>query len=135
MNGEIEEVQHALNGWLDTKSIMWNQRSRNMWLVDGDQNTSFFHAKASHWQQHNSILGLYNADGVWQKDDQRVEGIVVDYFTNIFESNGLLDVSLVVNVIKPVVTDVMNTGLTQDFQATEVIKALKQMHPKKSSRT
>ena len=133
MNGEIEEVQHALNGWLDTKSIMWNQRSRNMWLVDGDQNTSFFfHAKASHWQQHNSILGLYNAEGVWQEDDQRVEGIVVDYFTNIFESNGLSDVSLVVNVIKPVVTDVMNTSLTQDFQATEVIKALKQMHPKKA---
>ena len=50
MNGEIEEVQHALNGWLDTKSIMWNQRSSNMWLVDGDQNTSFFHANASHWQ-------------------------------------------------------------------------------------
>ena len=135
MNGEIEEVQHALNGWLDTKSIMWNQWSRNMWLVDGDQNTSFFYAKASHWQQHNSILGLYNAEGVWQEDDQRVEDIVVDYFTNIFESNGLSDVSLVVNVIKPVVTDVMNTGLTQDFQATEVIKALKQMHPKKSSKT
>ena len=95
----------------------------------------FFNAKASHWQQHNSILGLYNAEGVWQEDDQRVKDIVVDYFTNIFESNGLSDVSLVVNVIKPVVTDVMNTGLTQDFQATEVIKALKQMHPKKSSRT
>ena len=56
----------------------------------------------------------------------------ITYFTNIFESNSLSDVSLVVNVIKPVVTDVTNTGLTQDFQATEVIKALKQMHPKKA---
>ena len=39
-----------------------------------------------------------------------------------------------VNAIKPVVTDVMNIGLTQDFQATEVIKALKRMHPKQAPR-
>ena len=57
---------------------------------------------------------------------------MVDYFTNIFKSNGLSDVSLMVNAIKPVVTDVMNIGLTQDFQAAEVIKALKQIHPKKA---
>ena len=30
------------------------------------------------------------------------------------------------------VTKSMNTGLVQEFQATEVVKALKQMHPKKS---
>ena len=50
---------------------------------------------------------------------------MVDYFTNIFKSNGPSNVSLMVNAIKPVVTDVMNIGLTQDFQAVEVIKALK----------
>ena len=59
---------------------------------------------------------------------------MVDYFTNIFKSNDLSDVSLMVNAIKPVVTDVMNIGLTQDFQATEVIKALKRMHPKQAPR-
>ena len=57
---------------------------------------------------------------------------MVDYFTNIFKSNDLSDVSLMVNAIKPVVTDVMNIGLTQDFQVAKVIKALKHMHPKKA---
>ena len=45
VNGEIEEVWRALNGWFDMKSVMWNQLSRNMWLVDGDHNTSFFSCK------------------------------------------------------------------------------------------
>ena len=58
---------------------------------------------------------------------------MVDYFTNIFKSNGPFDASPVINAIKPVVTDVMNTSLTQDFQVAEVIKALKQIHPKKAA--
>ena len=45
VNGEIEEVWRALNGWFDMKLVMWNQLSRNMWLVDGDRNTSFFSCK------------------------------------------------------------------------------------------
>ena len=99
MNGEIEEVWRALNGWLDTESVMWNQRSRNMWLVGGDQSTSFFHAKALHRHQINLILGLCDAEGVWQEDDQRIENIVVDYYTSIFKSNGPTNASTVVNAI------------------------------------
>ena len=49
---------------MDMESVMWNQRSRNMWLVDRDRNTCFFHTKASHRHQHNSILGLCNVEGV-----------------------------------------------------------------------
>ena len=34
--------------------------------------------------------------------------------------------------VQPRVTESMNRGLVQEFQAAEVVKALKQMHPKKS---
>ena len=34
--------------------------------------------------------------------------------------------------VQPLVTESMNKGLVQEFQAAEVVKALKQMHPKKS---
>ena len=78
---------------------MWNQRSRNMCLVGGDQSTSFFHAKALHRHQINLILGLCDAEGVWQEDDQRIENIVVDYYTSIFKSNGPTNASTVVNAI------------------------------------
>ena len=58
--------------------------------------------------------------------------IVVDYFSNILKSNGIIDASAVVAAVQPVVTKSMNRGLVQEFQAAEVVKALKQMHPKKS---
>ena len=106
MNGdtvreEIIEIRRALNGWLDTEAVMWNQRSRNMRLVDGDQNTSFFHAKASHRYQKNLILGICDDDSAWQEDDRWFEDIVVKYFANIFKTNGPSDSSTVLNTIQP----------------------------------
>ena len=57
---------------------------------------------------------------------------MVDYFSNIFKSNRIIDASGVVGVVQSMVTESMNKGLVQEFQVAEVVKALKQMHPKKS---
>ena len=43
-----------------------------------------------------------------------------------------MDIVVVIEAIKPFVTSPMNEYLCQTFQAKEVHKALKQMHPKKS---
>ena len=102
-----------------------------MWLVGGDRNTCFFHAKASNKHQRNSIEGTCDANSIWQEDDHQVETIMVDYFSNIFKSNRIIDASIVVEVVQPMVIESMNRGLVQEFQAIEVVKALKQMHPKK----
>ena len=61
-----------------------------------------------------------------------MERIILDYFSNIFHSNGPTNTSAIVVAIQPVVIDSMNNFLCQPFQADEVHRALKQMHPKKS---
>ena len=61
-----------------------------------------------------------------------MEQINLGYFSNIFHSNGSTDILAIVVAIKPVVTDSMNRFLCQPFQAEEVHRTLKQMHPKKS---
>ena len=71
---------------------------------------------------------------MWQTDDHSMEQITLGYFSNIFHSNGSTDILAIVVAIKPVVTDSMNRFLCQSFQADEVHRALKQMHPKKSPR-
>ena len=58
----------------------------------------------------------------------------MDYFADIFKSNGSIDASKVVEVGQPMVTNAMNLGLIQKFHATEVARALEQMHPKKAPR-
>ena len=64
----IGEDRRALNNWLDKELVVWNQ------------DTSFFHAKASNRHQRISIEGMCDAKGIWQEDDCHVKTIVVDYF-------------------------------------------------------
>ena len=47
MLGHIILTHRSLNYWLDVENTMWHQRSRHLWIIDGDHNTSFFHQKAS----------------------------------------------------------------------------------------
>jgi hypothetical protein len=62
-NGFSEEVD-ALNKRLDElllrEEIMWKQRSRITWLKLGDQNTRFFHRKATWRAKKNKIQSLKN---------------------------------------------------------------------------
>ena len=54
-----------------------------------------------------------------------MEGIVVNYLSSILQTNGHTDTSIVVDAILPVVSNVMNDALIQDFRLYEVSKALK----------
>ena len=104
-----------------------------MWITDGNRNTSFFHQKAINRKQRNIINGLTDDSRVWHEDDQGMERIILDYFSNIFQSNSPTDTTAIDEAIQPVVTKSMNNFLCQPFQEVEVHKALKQMHPKKST--
>nr|XP_023918258.1 uncharacterized protein LOC112029810 [Quercus suber] len=116
----IQEVLKALDCWLDIENTMWHQWAKQMWITDGDRNTSFFHQKASNRKQKNFIEGLTDEHGRWQIDDHLMEQITLGYFSDIFHSNGPTDTLAVVIAIKPVVIDSMNRFLCQPFQADEV---------------
>lgn len=70
-----EEVRIAneLDEWRLREELLWKQRSRMDWLKEGDKNTKYFHARASHRKRINMVnnskilmvLGLL-IGGIWK---------------------------------------------------------------------
>lgn len=44
---------------------MWKQRSMVDWLQEGDMNTKYFHAKASHRKRVNLVKKIQTLNGDW----------------------------------------------------------------------
>nr|POE60828.1 hypothetical protein CFP56_39840 [Quercus suber] len=55
-NGRIEEaLQLELLEWLMRSEILWKQKSRELWLKEGNKNMKFFHLSTIIRRRHNSF--------------------------------------------------------------------------------
>ncbi|XP_075633992.1 uncharacterized protein LOC142606558 [Castanea sativa] len=125
-------LEREVNQLLDKEAKMWGQRSRVMWLRDGDRNTKFFHSKASQRRRRNYITKLRDAMGNWCVGQEHVNATILDFYQNLFSSDEPSGLTEVIDVIPHVVTPDMNVQLDREFTIEEVERAVKQMAPLKS---
>jgi hypothetical protein len=64
------------------EEILWLQRSRIMWLAEGDKNTLFFHLRASCQKRRNKISKLKKADGDFTVNEQEMKEVTRDLYGN-----------------------------------------------------
>ncbi|XP_074293711.1 uncharacterized protein LOC141620847 [Silene latifolia] len=110
----------------------WRQRSRALWLKDGDRNTKFFHTRAGERKRKNFIAKLIDEDGMERVGTEDVTKVALDYFQGLFTTSNPTDFDDVVAGIGGRVTDDMNAELRRDYGEDEVLDALNQMHPLKA---
>lgn len=51
------------------EEMYWHQRSRQNWIESSDQNTRFFHQKASQREQCNNVCCIKNEAGEWFEEE------------------------------------------------------------------
>ena len=83
---EIQALKKEINETLVKEEVMWNQRSRALWLKCGDRNTRFFHTTATQRRRRNRIEGLMD-EGVWYDSKEHLERVILKYFSSIYSTD------------------------------------------------
>ena len=65
----------------------WRQKSREVWLKEGDKNTGFFHKMANSHRRKN-CLSKIKVNGTWLTEEQEIKGGVVGAFKNLLTDPG-----------------------------------------------
>ena len=123
----IHHLKWEINGLLIKEEKMWKQRSRTLWLHKGDQNTRFFHSRASHRHRRNRIMELENLDGVLFLDEEEITNILVTYYHRLFNSTTPQNLEEALAAVPELISDEMNSLLTAEYVKAEVDEALKHM--------
>jgi hypothetical protein len=126
---KIKETIVELN---HREEILWWQWSRIMWLAEGDRNTRFFHLRASRRRRRNRITKLKRADGEFTEDEQEMRELATSFYGNLFRSEGVHNMDVVLNSVPVKVSSEMNEKLLLPFTGVEVKEALFQMFPTKA---
>ncbi|GLT94943.1 hypothetical protein SLE2022_126540 [Rubroshorea leprosula] len=129
---EEKRVLAETEEWLEREELMWRQRSREIWLQEGDRNTRFFHKKASKRRDRNRVEKLMNAEGEWKCEFAELQSIMTSYFSSLFSSISPNNIEQATSCLSPQVTEADNAFLLQMFTETEIKKALHHMHPSKA---
>ena len=131
-NTRIRSLRMEINLLQDQESRMWCQRFRVLWLSKGDNNTTFFHSKATKRLRKNLIRGIRDGNGAWLTEQDDIGHVIESYYKELFStSNPNLEVDSL-EKIPCMVTDEMNVDLVKEFTELEVKEALNQMAPLKA---
>ena len=75
---------------------------------------------------------MCDKEGIWRENEEEVDGIILDYFKEIYSTSFPVEFGSSLRVIDRRVSDDMNDSLLKEFRVEEVRRALKQMHLTKS---
>nr|XP_011463540.1 PREDICTED: uncharacterized protein LOC105351282 [Fragaria vesca subsp. vesca] len=116
-----EEECKVLQDKLNDLHLHEQQRAKVMWLVDGDQNTSYFHQKVCNRKRKNTIKGLFNEEGVWCSRDSELEEIVLGYYGSLFTTSSPKNMDIFASLFQLVVTSTINEELKEFSQKKKSI--------------
>ena len=68
--------------WALLEETYWRQKSREIWLKEGDMNTKFFH-RVTNSHRRNNALNKIKINGQWLTEEREIKQGVVEAFKNL----------------------------------------------------
>ncbi|KAH9685475.1 reverse transcriptase domain-containing protein [Citrus sinensis] len=135
MSGEkIKRLEKQIDNMLLDEEVYLKQRSRADWLLEGDRNTKFFHAKATARKRKNRIEGVLDENGSWSIEAEEIKRMFCEHFAELFTTTNpsrQQRESALKDMPKKVIAK-MNEELGKPFTEEEIKEALFQMCPTKA---
>ena len=132
-NLELEaSLYMELNQWLEREELKWKQKSRELWLKEGDSNSKFFHASTLIFRRRNFISEIKLDSGQWIHTREDIE----QYFTSKFQmlyNSSLPQIPEDINeLLSPCISEAENAEFSNIPEPLEIKKAVWEMHPLKA---
>lgn len=129
----IQELNKLLLCAYQADEAYWKQRSRQLWLTLGDSNSGYFHAVTKTRKARNRLTVLENEDGIPSFEEDQISRLVCSYYEKLFTANQReKDEDIILQSLKPCVTQEWNEMLTRDPSPEEIKEALFAIHADKA---
>uniref|UniRef100_A0A2N9FGJ6 CCHC-type domain-containing protein n=1 Tax=Fagus sylvatica TaxID=28930 RepID=A0A2N9FGJ6_FAGSY len=118
------KLQGELNEWLARYDTIWKQKSREIWLRDGDRNTKLFHLSTIIRRRHNAINAIRNDAGGWILDKKEIGQHIREKFKVLFTEEEISCPPNLGNLMPPVITSYLNVDLCNIPTVDEIIRVI-----------
>jgi hypothetical protein len=99
-SSEEKSLLSKISELLSREEVLERQRSRALWLAEGDRNTSFFHARTKERARRNKIKSLRREDGSVVTSQEGLENEAIGFYKNLFTAQADTNPGLVTDWLR-----------------------------------
>lgn len=126
-------TRNELECMLHCEATLWAQKSQQLWLLQGDHNSKYFHASVNSRRIKQRVLRLKDENGDWTSDYEDLERLALAHFAAVYKEQHLpssMDIQeQLQHLCIPILQPHHVNSLNAPFSPSEITDAVFQMKP------